>query len=236
MVTGGSADVGDGGTEHATATPRPDPRIPGPSIPPTDRPQGIRKKRVQPGIAMRPPTRRAASGPTPTVAPQPPRPTIATLSDTTAKSRFGVAYFRAVCAQANVGFNETPIDEDVLAIDGIIPFAEATVSVQIKCTSQFSLRGSTTATWPADVTWREKWKKNKLPVYFVLVIVERDQTIWLDHSVRSHTLCRAAAFWARVDPLSEAQAITVPRSQRLTVDTFFGWWADALACFGQGSQ
>lgn len=219
MAKRGSA--GDGGEEgQATASPVPEQRTPASAI--------LRNRK-----ASRPPGHTSTTGPTPTVASQPARPSSATLSETTAKSRFGVTYFKALCAQAHVGFNETPTDEDVLALDGIIPFEEATVSVQIKCTSQFSLRGTTTATWPADIAWRDKWAKAKLPVYFVLVIVDKDYRMWLDHSAHQHTLSRAAAFWVRIDPLSRAENITVPRSQRLTADTFQEWWSDVLACFGQ---
>jgi hypothetical protein len=47
---------------------------------------------------------------------------IATLDTNRAKSRFGVAYVRAVCSQAGVGFQETSPDEDVLAVDGNVEF------------------------------------------------------------------------------------------------------------------
>ncbi|WP_103348897.1 hypothetical protein [Amycolatopsis sp. CA-128772] len=71
---------------------------------------------------------------------------VATLDANRAKSRFGVAYVRAVCSQAGVGFQETSPDEDVLAVDGCVEFEIAAARVQIKCTGQFRLKGGSTAT------------------------------------------------------------------------------------------
>ena len=156
---------------------------------------------------------------------------IATLDSNRAKARFGVAYFKAVCSQAGIGFSETPIDEDVLAVDGTLNFAEAPVMVQIKCTGQFRIAGGQTASWPAEASWREKWKKSRLPVYFVLVLVDPDeQTAWLDHR-RADTLIRSAAYWTRVDQEAEGLRITVPKSQRLTSATFDLWYRDMEASF-----
>src|SRR5687768_16882211 len=101
---------------------------------------------------------------------QPAPISIATLSANGSKARFGVAYVRAVCSQAGVGFKETSIDEDVLAIDGEIDFAVAAARVQIKCTGQFRINGGgDTATWPAEPAWWTKWHRSKVPVYFVVV-------------------------------------------------------------------
>jgi hypothetical protein len=156
---------------------------------------------------------------------------IATLDSNRAKARFGVAYFKAVCSQAGIGFSETPIDEDVLAVDGTVNFAEAPVMVQIKCTGRFRVTGGATASWPAEATWREKWKKSRLPVYFVLVIVDPDeQTAWLDHR-QDDTVLKSAAFWVRVDQESEGVSITVPKNQRLTSATFKLWYNEMEASF-----
>lgn len=57
------------------------------------------------------------------------------LSVSARKARYGVAYLRSVCAQAGVGLSETSADEDVLAIDCDVKFAEGVVGVQVKCTS-----------------------------------------------------------------------------------------------------
>jgi hypothetical protein len=56
---------------------------------------------------------------------------IATLTPNGAKARFGVAYLRAICSHAGVGFTETSADEDVLAIDGSIEFELGSVRVQV---------------------------------------------------------------------------------------------------------
>lgn len=161
---------------------------------------------------------------------------IATLDANGAKARFGVAYLRAVCSQAGVGFDETSPDEDVLAVDGLIKFEIAPAMVQVKCTGQFRVNGGPTATWPAEVTWREKWHKCKLPVYFVLVIVDPDDQVqWLHHHDEG-TLQRAAAFWVRVNELSDGSGIKVSKSHRLTADTLREWAADVDACFSPRAE
>jgi Domain of unknown function (DUF4365) len=153
---------------------------------------------------------------------------IATLSPTAAKGRFGVAYFRSVCGQAGVGFNETSADEDALAVDGTIEFSEGGARVQIKCTGQFRISGGSTATWQAEPEWRAKWKASLVPVYFVIVMLDPDkQETWLDHQ-ETGTFQSAAAFWVRVNHLSETGGVTVPKSQRLSVDTFTLWRNDFL--------
>jgi hypothetical protein len=156
---------------------------------------------------------------------------VATLDSNRAKSRFGVAYVRAVCSQAGVGFQETSSDEDVLAVDGSVEFEIAPVRVQVKCTGQFRLKGGSTATWPIDESWRQHWKRSGIPVYFVLVIVDPDdQVSWLHHQDEA-TLHRAAAFWVRVDTLPQGQNIVVPKAQRLTADTLQLWAEDVEASF-----
>lgn len=156
---------------------------------------------------------------------------VAILDANRAKSRFGIAYVRAVCSQAGVGFQETSADEDVLAVDGSVEFEIAPARAQVKCTGQFRLKGGATATWPVDDSWRRHWKKSGLPVYFVLVIVDPDDQLqWLHHHDDA-TLHRAAAFWVRVDTLREGQNIVVPKSQRLTADTLQLWAEDLEASF-----
>ncbi|MET7967564.1 DUF4365 domain-containing protein [Micromonospora sp. NPDC005305] len=156
---------------------------------------------------------------------------IATLGPNGCKARFGVAYLRAICSQAGVGFTETSIDEDVLAIDGKVEFAVADARVQVKCTGKFRINGGDTATWPADEQWWKKWHNSGVPVYFVLVVMDPDdQPDWLDHRVDG-TMHRTAAFWVRVDKMSQASGITVPKSQRLTADTLRQWSSDVDACF-----
>ncbi|WP_158610041.1 DUF4365 domain-containing protein [Micromonospora musae] len=166
------------------------------------------------------------------VIPHQPGPVdIATFSPNGSKARFGVAYLRAICSQAGVGFTETSIDEDVLAIDGAVDFATASARVQVKCTGKFRIHGGSTATWPADDRWWAKWHGSCVPVYFVLVVMDPDeQPDWLDHRVDG-TMHRAAAFWARVDKMSQGASITVPKSQRLTADTLRQWSSDVDACF-----
>jgi hypothetical protein len=159
-----------------------------------------------------------------------------TLTANGAKARFGIAHLRAVCSQAGVGCTETSPDEDVLAVDASVEFEPAAARVQVKCTGQFKISGGSTATWPAEVAWRDKWRKVRVPVYFVLVIVDPDDQLrWLHHHDEG-TLHRAAAFWTRIDPLSQAAGIQVPKNQRLTADTLRQWAADVRACFESQTQ
>ncbi|GAA0534848.1 hypothetical protein GCM10010172_14920 [Paractinoplanes ferrugineus] len=112
---------------------------------------------------------------------QPSQPDIATLGANGSKARFGVAYLRSICSQAGVGFTETSIDEDVLAIDGKVEFGVADARVQVKCTGRFRINGGGTATWPADDSWWKKWHACKVPVYFVLLVLDPDeQEQWLN--------------------------------------------------------
>ena len=168
-----------------------------------------------------------------TTAPQP--SPLGTLSPNGSKARFGAAYVRAVCSHAGVGFTETTIDEDVLAVDGQVDFAISPARVQIKCTGKFRISGGKTATWGAEESWFGKWNQSMIPVYFVLVVVDPDnQLTWLHHQ-DDGTLHTAAAFWVRVDQLSDQSRITVPKSQRLTADTLTIWASEVSASFGFGN-
>ncbi|MBY8873732.1 DUF4365 domain-containing protein [Micromonospora sp. PLK6-60] len=146
------------------------------------------------------------------------------------KARYGVAYVRTVCSQAGVGFSETSPDEDYLAVDGLVSLPVAPVSVQIKCSSQFKIAGRS-ATWPAEVEWREKWQESLLPVYFVLVVLDvDDRADWLYHD-ETGTMHRAAGFWTRVDQQAGPGNINVPKTQRLTSETLDLWAKDVFGCF-----
>ncbi|SOC47821.1 protein of unknown function [Blastococcus aggregatus] len=156
----------------------------------------------------------------------------ATLLPSARKARYGVAYLRNVCAQAGVGMNETPADEDVLAVDCSVEFAEAPVRVQVKCTSQFTIAGRS-ASWPLEEGWVRAWSHHLVPVYFVLVIVGSDISCWLDHHAKG-TSHRAAAFWRRLPPAVGETRLDVPKTQRLTADTLDIWRRDLLASFSGG--
>jgi hypothetical protein len=162
-----------------------------------------------------------------------PRRPYQTLHDTAQLARYGVSYLRSVCAQAGVGINETSPDEDVLAIDCDVKFREASVNVQVKCTSQFTIPGRT-KTWRLEPSWVEKWSDSLLPVYFVLVTAPGSIAGWIEHS-NVGTLHKTAAFWKRFDPATDQTSITLPVAQRLTADTLATWHSDMLAAFG-GAQ
>ena len=156
----------------------------------------------------------------------------ATLAPSTRKARYGVAYLRSICAQAGVGMKETPADEDVLAVDCSVEFAEAAVRVQVKCTSQFTI-GGRSASWQLEDSWIRAWSNSRVPVYFVLVIVGDTIPDWLDHQ-HDGTHHRAAAFWRRLPPPPGASRVQVPKAQRLTADTLLQWHQDLVAVFTPG--
>lgn len=152
-----------------------------------------------------------------------------TLSPNGQRARYGVSYVRNVCAQAGVGLNETSPDEDVLATDCEVVFAEGSVRVQVKCTSGFALAGKTKS-WKLKPEWLRKWDQSLVPVYFVIVVVPKSEPSWLSHPANG-TMHQTAAFWERVPSGVAAKSISVPKSQRLTAATMDSWHADLLAAF-----
>lgn len=154
----------------------------------------------------------------------------AILSDDLRKARFGVGYVQALSAHAGLGFVETGSDQDVLAVDCTIGFPEATVQVQVKCTSTLKLHGRS-ASWHIKPTWNKLWNVSKGPVYLVIVMVPKDFDAWIDHSLNGTNLSKTAAFWVRVDNQSISGSVNVPKSQRLTVDSFPIWRQDMLSVY-----
>jgi len=155
----------------------------------------------------------------------------AAFDDNTSKARYGPAYVRAVCSQAGVKFSETSADEDRDAVDGTIDLGPATVYVQIKCSDQYRIHGGPTATWRAEQAWREHWRHKILPVYFILVVVDKvDRTKWLEHPDEG-TFHRSAAFWAQVNGIGDDENVVVPKSNRFTVETLRGWQDDLEKLF-----
>lgn len=177
------------------------------------------------------------SHPLPASASEPDLPELsglhASLDANGQKARFGVSYVRGICAQAGVGFTETSPDEDVQAIDGDVKFKEASVGVQVKCTSSLTI-GGRSASWPLDPAWIRKWSDALLPVYFVLVIVNKNPATWLSHD-ENGTTCRAAAFWKRISPADLGARIDVPKRHRLTAETLTIWHRDMLDSFTGGT-
>ncbi|MGI5401824.1 DUF4365 domain-containing protein [Streptomyces sp. CA-135486] len=166
----------------------------------------------------------------PTPRPDDTHPAVTVLGDKACKARFGVAYVRAIFSQAGFPFKETSPDEDAMAIDGDVDFIAASARVQIKCSSQFKISGRG-ATWPAEVHWRDRWNKCKVPVYFVLVILEHnDRPDWVEHHPAG-TDQQAAAFWVRVDSIGPEENVVIPKSQRLTISTLTQWAEEVEECF-----
>jgi hypothetical protein len=155
-----------------------------------------------------------------------------TLDDKRRKARYGVAYLRSVCSQAGMPVEETSPDEDVLAVDCEVKFAEASVAVQVKCTSRLTLGGKS-ASVPLKREWCVRWAEFQVPVYLVLVVVPKDIAGWLAHH-HDGTFHATAAYWLRVYG-REGTSVLVPKVQRLSAATFAQWHEDLLACFGARS-
>lgn len=154
----------------------------------------------------------------------------AILPDDLRKARFGVGYVQTLSAHAGLGFTETGPDQDVLAVDCALDFPEASVRVQVKCTSTLTLPGRS-ASWKVKPAWNKLWSTSKSPVYLVIVMVPKDFDKWIDHSYVGTNLTKTAAFWARVDNQSINGSVNIPKSQRLTVDSFPLWRDDMLSVY-----
>jgi hypothetical protein len=152
------------------------------------------------------------------------------LEENACRARYGVAYLRSICSQAGVMLRETDADEDAIAIDCALTLDYIPVPVQVKCTTQFTIKGSS-ASWRMDPKWHAHWSRSHLPVYFVLVVLDEDQRAnWLTHS-QAGTHHSAAAYWTRVDALASADRIHIDKRHRLTTETFHDWEREAKACF-----
>lgn len=191
------------------------------------------------GLHLDRPSQRVAPTPYPAPVPHqslgagahPPRlsGSCAFLDSNRRKARYGVTYVRNLCAQAGVGFEETSPDEDVLAVDCEVKFVEASVRVQVKCTSSLKATGRS-ASWPVEEGWLRKWADSRLPVYIVVVMVSPESDSWIEHR-RKDTLHNTAAFWVRVDGLTDAKRVRIPKANRLQSSTFTLWRNEMLAGF-----
>lgn len=159
-------------------------------------------------------------------------PSIPTLDANHQRARYGVSYLKNICAQAGVGLTESSPDEDVLAIDCGVEFAELSVRVQVKCTSSLTIGGRVKRV-PIEVGWLEKWRRSVVPVYLVVVVVPRNVGTWIEHK-GDGTMHMTAAFWARIDDSIAPPSVRIPSSQRLTSETLDLWHQDLLARFSPG--
>lgn len=154
------------------------------------------------------------------------------LSMTDRKGRVGVNYVCSVVAQAALPNPEFKSGEDHLAVDLNVEFPASPVRVQVKCGTR-SPNKSGSISVPLDAKWRVKWSQSKIPVYLVYVRLEREQPKdWIRHDSDAHTLVHAHAHWVRVNGVSGA-SVSVPLSNRLSIDTFAAWNDDVEACFGE---
>lgn len=159
-------------------------------------------------------------------------PVLPQWDDNTRRGRYGVAYVHAVCSQAGAAWSETSPDEDREAIDGAISLGPGSVNVQIKCTSTSELSAES-ATISLKPSWVESWKQQLLaPTFIVVVRVPQGIPDWIAH-LDDGTMHRTAAHWAQFDPAQHTKSITVPRSQRFTIETLHQWRRELADRFQQ---
>lgn len=142
-------------------------------------------------------------------------------SDNGRRGRYGVAYLRALCAHAGVGFAETSPDEDVDAIDATLKFGRASAEVQVKCTGGFKV-GMNPATLTLEPDWVQKWTEQYHPVFVVLVKVPAVVPDWIETS-QSFTKHRTVAFGKRFDPAQHTTSMKFTKVDHLTAETLYDW-------------
>lgn len=159
-------------------------------------------------------------------------PVLPQWDDNTRRGRYGVAYVRAVCAQAGVSLVETSPDEDREAVDGAISLGLGSVNVQVKCTSTSELDAEST-TIALKQSWVDSWTQQVLaPTFIIVVRVPPGIPDWIAH-LNDGTMHRTAAHWAQFDPAQHTKSISVPRSQRFTIETLHQWRQELVDRFQQ---
>ena len=193
---------------------------------------------VAPGIVtLTERANQAQGGPTLTIAAAPVAPgPVGPLDLSNAIGRYGVAYFSSVCAQAHFGFSENRPGEDVLALDGEIGFDGVAARVQIKTTTQWSLSGrGTQLQFNVEEGWREKWRRQRVPAFLVVVLLERSIDKWVAEQGQL-TLLHSHALWARIDNIdAEATHVDLNRQNRFSSNTLRDWSIIVDAAFEGGA-
>ena len=138
----------------------------------------------------------------------------APLGQTRAQSRYGVAYLRALSAQAGYGLSETPADEDVLAVDCTLDTPASPVRVQVKCTTKNFGKTTGYLSFHVEDHWRAAWEQNLNDLYFVVIrLRSKVEAKWVTHP-DLYTHHDAIGYWARIQP---AQSPTRCRCTKPTV-------------------
>ena len=162
---------------------------------------------------------------------------VGSMNLTQRKARYGVAYLRALCAQAGYPMSETSADEDIFAVDCTVALRAVHLRVQVKCTGADFSKGKQDLVYKVEDSWQAKWKDNIHPLYFVVVRVPHvhDSEGWLEHN-HMWTLHHTAAYWTKVDPQNIPTHIRVPRSQALTAATICEWEDSFVAAWKAGKS
>lgn len=150
------------------------------------------------------------------------------------KGRMGAIYVRSILAQAALPNEETTGGEDHMAVDLNVQFPAATVRVQVKCGTRKPNRSGSISV-PINPAWRDHWARLRTPVYLVYVRLERLlPPDWIYHD-KMHTVVHAHAHWIRVNGVSAA-SVSLPVSNRLSIDTCATWNRAVEECFGEAGS
>jgi hypothetical protein len=149
------------------------------------------------------------------------------FTDNGRRARYGAAYVRALCAQAGAGFNETSVDEDVMAVDASVDFARMPVRVQIKCTSQFKVSGNK-LTLSLEPGWVTNWSDSDTPVFVVVVKVPSLVPDWLTFN-SAFTRHNTVAYGRRFIAATDLTSMSFDANHRLTAESIYDWRDTAYA-------
>lgn len=115
-------------------------------------------------------------------------------------------------------------DQDINAIDAQLDFLEAPLRVQLKCTSRLTITGRGLR-FPLKQEWIRKWRRSKLPVYLLVIVLSRD-TDWIRHNPPM-TIADATAYWARVDTIDPGTpSILIGPENTVDKTTIASWFDD----------
>lgn len=136
--------------------------------------------------------------------------------------RIGTYYVRSLAAQAGIRNEETAPGEDYGAVDLTVHLTKSPVTVQVKASTAQRLNKDGTYSVPVKAEWCDKWSKQGLPVYLVLVVLSRKDLATMVTQSKRSTTWHAHAYWVQVND-ARPGTVRVPAQNRLHLDTFRVW-------------
>lgn len=136
--------------------------------------------------------------------------------------RIGAFYVRSLIAQAGISHEETSSGEDYGAVDLTAHLTSAAVTVQVKTGTAQRQNKDGTYSVSVKADWCDKWAKQKIPVYLVLVVLSRNDFATMVKQSKRSTTWHAHAYWTQVND-AQPGTVRVPVQNRLHLDTFRVW-------------